>query len=229
LEVNKARLNILLRRPPEAPIQVEDSLRYSHFPLSLGRCMDLGLEHNPEILLGRNQVESSAKNVDVARSELYPQVNLQYTNSSTGNTPRAHGGYASDSSQWSASVVASWNFWDWGRNKAEVEKSKVLLNQSMDALASLEDNTKLEITSNYQSLVSAGRNIDVSAKAVASAAEDLRMVSERYQEQVATNTDVLDSQTRYTQAQFDHFQALYNYNLAWAAIERTLGRRVPPR
>jgi outer membrane protein len=166
--------------------------------------------------------------VDVARSDLYPQITLQYTNFNTGSTPRAHGGYLNDSHNWNVAAVASFNFWEWGRSKAEVEKSKVLLNQAVDALTSLEDNTKLEVTSNYQNLISAGRNIDVSAKAVTSAAEDLRMVTERYQEQVATNTDVLDAQTRYSEAQYDHFQALYNYNLAWAAIERTLGRRVAP-
>jgi outer membrane protein len=228
LEVNKSRLNILLRRPVGAAISVQDNLRYSHFPLTLERCLELGLQNNPEILLGRNQVEASAKNVDLARSDLYPQVSLQYTNQSTGNTPRAHGGYSADSSSWNVAAVASFNFWEWGSTKAEVEKSKVLLNQALDALTSLEDNTKLEITSDYQTLVSAGRNIDVSAVAVTSAAEDLRMVTERYQEQVATNTDVLDSQTRYSEAQYQHFQALYNYNLAWAAIERTLGQRVTP-
>ncbi|MDR2405664.1 MAG: TolC family protein [Deltaproteobacteria bacterium] len=228
VEVNKARLNILLRRPVDAPISVEDNLRYAHFPLTLERCLELGLENNPELLIGRNQVEASAKNVDLARSDLYPQINLQYTNSTTGNTPRAHGGYSSDSSSWNIAAIATWNFWDWGANVSQVEISKIALNQSIDTLIAMEDEIKLQITSNYQNLISAGRNIDVSAKAVASAAEDLRMVTERYQEQVATNTDVLDAQTRYSEAQYEHFSALYNYNLAWAAIERTLGERVSP-
>jgi outer membrane protein len=226
LEVNKARLNILLRRPVDSAIAVKDNLRYTPFPLSLARCLEIGLQTNPEILLGKNTVEASAKNVDLARSDLYPQVSFQYNTVSSGSTMRASGGLGSDPSSWNVQAVASWNFWEWGRSKAEVEKSKVLLNQAVDALASLEDNTELEVTTNYQNLISAARNIDVSAKAVTSAAEDLRMVTERYQEQVATNTDVLDSQTRYSQAQYDHFQALYNYNLAWAALERTLGQRV---
>jgi outer membrane protein TolC len=100
------------------------------------------------------------------------------------------------------------------------------LNQAIDSLTLLEDSIKLQITSNFQNLLSAGRNIDTSAKAVVAAAEDLRMVTERYEQQVATNTEVLDAQTRYSEAQYEHFSALYNYNLAWAAIERTLGQRV---
>ena len=54
------------------------------------------------------------------------------------------------------------------------------------------------------------------------------MVRERYMEQVATNTEVLDAQTRYSNAQYDHYQSLYNYNLAWATLERSLGRQVLP-
>ncbi|MDR1084408.1 MAG: TolC family protein [Deltaproteobacteria bacterium] len=227
LVVNRARMNILLRQPVDADLKITDELKYYKFPLTMDFCMNIGLNDNPEILLGRNQVEQGAKGVDLARSQLYPQIQVTYNNNSTGNTGRASGGWSSNSTSWNIAAVASFNLWEWGKTKAAVEISKVELNRAVNTLTSLEDNTKLEITSNYQSLISAGRNIDVSAKAVESAAEDLRMVTERYQEQVATNTEVLDAQTRYSEAQYEHYQALYNYNLAWAAIERSLGRRVP--
>jgi len=230
LVVAKARLNILLRQQVENPIKVVDILKYTPFPMSMNDCLDTGLADSPELKLGRNQVEVAAKNIDVARSGYYPQLDLVYTHSSMGNSARAHGGWATNGndSGWQMAAMATFNFWEWGRTKAEVEKSKVELNRSINSLTRLEDNTKLEITTNYQNLLSAGKNIDVSAKAVVSAAEDLRMVNERYLEQVATNTEVLDAQTRYSNAQYDHYQALYSYNLAWATLERSLGRQVLP-
>jgi len=224
--VSKAHLNVLLRRPVDAPIDLVDSLRPDPFPLSLSQCLELGLADRPEMKLGRNQVEASARNVDAARSDLYPRVDLGYTHSSYGDTPRAHGGWSGDSSNWNVAAVASFNFWEWGRTKAAIEQSKVDLNRSVNALTSLEDETKLNITAYYHSLVSNGLNIEVAAKAVVSAAEDLRMVNERYMEQVATNTEVLDAQTRYSQAQYDYYRALHTYNLAWATLERSLGRPV---
>jgi outer membrane protein len=228
LEVAKVRLNLLLRQPVENPIEVVDILKYTPFPLGMNECLATGLADSPELKLGRNQVEVAAKNIDVARSGYYPQLDLVYTHSSMGDDSSAHGGWSGNDSGWQVEALASFNFWEWGRTKAEVEKSKVELNRSVNSLTSLEDNTKLEITSNYQSLISAGKNIDVSAQAVVSAAEDLRMVGERYLEQVATNTEVLDAQTRYSNAQYDHYQALYDYNLAWATLERSLGRQVLP-
>lgn len=227
LTVAKTRLNILLRQPLERDVRVVDTLNHAPFPLGLPKCLEISLADSPEMKLGRNQVEVTAKNVDVARSGYYPQVSATYTNRSVGDSPRAHGGWSADDSSWNVGAMANWNFWEWGRTRADVEKSKVELNRAINSLTSLEDSTKLEVTSNYQTLLSAGKNIDVSAQAVESAAEDLRMVRERYLEQVATNTEVLDAQTRYSNAQYDHYQALYNYNLAWATLERSLGRQVP--
>lgn len=194
----------------------------------MNQCLNSSLSTNPELQLARNQVDSAAKTVDATRSEYYPQVGLTYTSGTVGNTAKAHGGWSDNSSNWDVAAVASFNFWEWGRTKARVERSKVELNRSVSSLVNLEDNTKLEITTNYQNLISAAKNIDVSAKAVISAAEDLRTVTERYMEQVATITEVLDAQTRYSEEQFAHYQALFDYNLAWATLERTLGRPVLP-
>ena len=228
LTVARTRMNIMLRQPVDKPVKVVDTLVYTRFPMTLDQCMQYSLSESPEIQLGRNQVENSAKNVDVARSGYYPQLGLTYTNTSTGSTQRSHGGWSNDDAGWNVAAVATFNFWEWGRTKAQVEKSKVELNRSVNDLTALEDNTKLEVTTNYQNLLSAAKNIDVSAKAVVSATEDLRMVRERYMEQVATNTEVLDAQTRYSNAQYDHYYALYDYNLAWATLERSLGRQVLP-
>ncbi|MDR1872405.1 MAG: TolC family protein [Deltaproteobacteria bacterium] len=227
LLVNKANLNILLRRPVEFDVKVRDELKRYKFPLTLDFCLNIGLHDNPEILLARNQVEAGAKNVDVARSALYPQVQLTYSSNSVGDTGKASGGWSANSSSWDIAAVASFNIWEWGKTKAGVEISKVALNQAINSLTSLEDSVKLEIATNYQNLISAGLNIDVSVKAVESAAENLRMVNERFQTGMSPITDVLDSQARYSEAQYEHYQSLYNYNLAWAAIERSLGRRVP--
>lgn len=228
LMVAKAKMNILLRQPVEHPIRLVDALKHNPFPMSMNQCMEVSLAESPEMQLGRNQVEVSAKNVDVARAGYYPQLGVTYTHNSMGDSAKAHGGWSNNDAGWNVAAVATFNFWEWGRTKAQVEKSKVDLNRAANSLTKLEDDTKYNVTSYYQSLLSAGKNIDVSAKAVVSAAEDLRMVRERYLEQVATNTEVLDAQTRYSNAQYDHYNALYNYNLAWATLERSLGREVLP-
>ncbi|MDR1297383.1 MAG: TolC family protein [Deltaproteobacteria bacterium] len=221
LNIAISKLNVLLRRPMGLPLSLKDELSQPRFPMTLDDCLLTGLKDNPEVQLGRNQVEIRTKSVDVARSALYPTVTVNYTNNSTGTT-----GNVSANNQWRMSATANFNVWEWGRARAGVEINKVTLNQAIDNLMALEDNTKLEINTNFLNLVSAASNISVSLKAVELARENLRMVSERYQVQVATNTEVMDAQTLFSTAQYDYYQALYDYNLSWAAIERSMGRSV---
>ena len=53
--------------------------------------------------------------------------------------------------------------------------------------------------------------------------EIFRMNEERYKQQVATSTDVLDAQTLLTQARSNYFNALSEHNIAWARLERAMG------
>jgi outer membrane protein TolC len=49
------------------------------------------------------------------------------------------------------------------------------------------------------------------------------MNEERYKQQVATSTDVLDAQTLLTQARTNYFNALSEHSIAWARLERAMG------
>ena len=60
-------------------------------------------------------------------------------------------------------------------------------------------------------------------KAIEQAEENFRINEERYKERVATSTDVIDAQTLLTRAKSDYYNALSNYNIALAELERSMG------
>ena len=59
---------------------------------------------------------------------------------------------------------------------------------------------------------------------IRAAAETERVVSKRYRQGVATNTEVLDAQLARLQAELDRTRAIANVRLAEARLERALGR-----
>jgi Outer membrane efflux protein. len=63
----------------------------------------------------------------------------------------------------------------------------------------------------------------VTETAIDSAEENFRLNEARYKEQVATTTDVMDAQTLLTQAQINYYNALSDYNIARAQLERAMG------
>lgn len=53
--------------------------------------------------------------------------------------------------------------------------------------------------------------------------ENLRINRDRYQEQVGTATDVIDAQTLLTQVRTEHYQAIYDFEVAVARVKRAQG------
>ena len=86
------------------------------------------------------------------------------------------------------------------------------------------DSIALEVKQNYLNMLTAEKNINVAAKSIEQAEENLRMSEERYKYQVATATDVLDAVTLLAQARTNYFSALADFNIAKAQLERAMGR-----
>ena len=70
----------------------------------------------------------------------------------------------------------------------------------------------------------AEQNIALTNEAVRSAAEDLRVQTERYRAGIATELDLLTSELAYTQTQIGLVGARYNYQLTRAQLETVVGR-----
>ena len=56
------------------------------------------------------------------------------------------------------------------------------------------------------------------------AKENLRINQERYKEQVATTTDVLDAQTLLSRTMTNYYNALYDLKISKASLSRAMGQ-----
>ena len=75
----------------------------------------------------------------------------------------------------------------------------------------------------YLNLRSAEQTIQSTQTAVAQGQESFRIATLRYRAGVGTNLDVLDAETKLTDARNNYVQALYNYNISIAALEQLTG------
>ena len=58
------------------------------------------------------------------------------------------------------------------------------------------------------------------------AKESFRISEERYKEQMATSTDVLDARTLLSKTMTNYYNALYDFKISKAALYRAMGREV---
>lgn len=68
----KARFNTVLRRPVNAPVEVEDILVYRPLEKSLESCLAIARDVRPEVRMYRITVEQAEKSVGLAKGTISP-------------------------------------------------------------------------------------------------------------------------------------------------------------
>jgi outer membrane protein TolC len=223
VELTKARFNTILKRKIFAPVEIVDVLKYQPFEKSVEECFDIALKNRPELKIASLRARQAGKLVNAASSEYFPTLGLVANYGRYGDNPSVAGSDFKDAESWYVMGVASWNFWEWGKTKFRVDASRAKENQALDAQRELSDQIALEIK--YASLIlqEAEKQIAVSQQVIEQAEENFRISEERYKESVATSTEVLDAQTLLTKAKSEYANALGDYNINYAKLQRAMG------
>jgi outer membrane protein len=168
-------------------------------------------------------VKSAEKEVQLARSEYFPNVNVSFNYERVGDDPGVSGSDFEEEDSWNIMASARWTFWQWGKKRQLVREKETKLVQAEDSRIQVEDEISLELKDAFLRLREARDKIGVAEVAVEQAEENFRINAERFKEQVATTTDALDAQTLLTEAKGNYFNALGDYLIAWARLDRAMG------
>jgi len=223
VELAKSRFNTLLRRGINEEVHIKDILDYKPVRLPLTEAFQKAQRNRTEIQEVSLNVLSAEKNVRLSKSSYYPSVSLMGNYQRETDDILLESDPGQDADNWTITLQGEWTFWEWGKKRHDVAAAMARLAKARYLLNEIKDNIQLELKEAYLSLREAEKNIQVAKTAVVQAEENYRMNEERYKQQVATSTDVLDAQTLLTQARANHFNALSDYNISWARLERAMG------
>jgi outer membrane protein len=223
LEITKARFNTILKRKIFTPVAIVDVLKYQPLDKKLEDCLDIAMNNRPELRIATLRTKQAGKLVNVARSEYFPTLSLMANYGRYGSRPDVSGSDYQEAESWYVMAVASWNFWEWGKTKFRVDASRARENQALDTAKELNDQIVLEIKYAYLNLQEAEKQIAVSQQVIEQAEENFRISEERYKERVATSTEVLEAQTLLTKAKSEYANALGDYNINYARLQRAMG------
>ncbi len=223
VDMAKARFNTLLKRRIFEPVEVVDALNYQPLEQSMEECLAIAKQNRPELKVAALKAEQASKAVWMARSELFPSLSLVGNYTRFGDEASVSGSKFQDAESWYVMAVASWNFWEWGKTKFRVDASKARENQAIETSKEVNDQITLEIKNAYLLLREAENQIVVSEKVIEQAEENFRISEERYKERVSTSTEVLDAQTLLTRAKSQYANALGDYNINYAKLQRAMG------
>ena len=225
LDIARAYLNVLLRRPIHQSIEIVDMLDYKPFEFDLDFCIETALEKRIELKMSDIEIEMAEKDILLAKRSYYPTVNLQGSYYRIGDEWYVDGGEdIGEKDTWDISAVASWDVWDWGKTSSGTMEKKSRRSQAMLNRSKTEDSIQFGVTQAYLQMQTSEKNIITVETAIEQAKENVRINEERYKEQVATSTDVLTAQTLYFRTMNNYYRALYDFQIAKASLYREMGQ-----
>ncbi len=124
---------------------------------------------------------------------------------------------------WAAGVQASWDLWTWGTAGYQTSQAQAQLEQAKDALGMLRDGATLEVQQNALLVDKSRERIATADETVKQAEENLRVTNDKYKMGLVLNSEVLDAEVALQQARLTYTQAVVDFELAQAALEKAAG------
>ena len=124
---------------------------------------------------------------------------------------------------WDVGVSVQMDIWNWGATVDKTDQAKAQLEEAKDSYKIIKDNIVLEVNSNYLNLEQSKDKIAVAEESVSQAKENYRVTNETFKKGLALNSDLLDSEVALLQANTNYIQALVDYELAKARLEKSIG------
>ena len=218
-DVAVANLNNFIGLPADTVIRPQDTLTYRRYDLKLGDCTAYALENRADAAMADYAVKRAESAKKSAKSGWYPSVNASISKGHTNENLVSK----KVTDQWSIGFSASWDIFDGGITRAQVNQADAELTRAQEVAAQTREQIQLEVQSAFLDLHAAERNIGTTQAAVVLGEENYKIAQVRYAAGVGTNLDVMDASRKLTEARSNYFTALYNYNTAKASLDRYMG------
>lgn len=219
--VAESNLNNILGLPLETKLNLADhQLPFDTYNISLQEATDYAMKYRPEVLQAAIAVQEAERNIDIADAGNKPTVAITGGNDWADNT---FPGIDANKRSWKVAAGVTYNFYDGGATKAKVNQAKQDLLVARETEQKTREAVQLEVKQAYLNIRSAAQKIEETQTVVDQARENYRIQNIRYQAGVGINLDVLDAQLSLNEAQVNHIQALYDYNVGIAKLEQVMG------
>ncbi|MHB1460523.1 MAG: TolC family protein [Armatimonadota bacterium] len=170
----------------------------------------------PDVKSAQVSVALSNKSITLQKTGLSPTASITGASSYNFN-PSA---MSTDNYSWQAAVTLSIPLSDGGATKARVRQAQANAQSSMSSLDRTLLNVSNELRTIALNLQDAALRTQTTEHAVALAIDALDIAKERYGAGIAVQVEVSNAQSQLTQARFNYVNALFDYALSYAQLEK---------
>ena len=218
IATRKEQLNSLMGRDLRTEFSVSPVPEAAGIEKDLEAARRLALEQRPEATQARLRVRQAEYDRRAKKSEYIPDLSLSFSYVS----PIGYGSLV-PSNIASVGLLFTWEPFDWGKKKHELSEKSRVIEQAELALHEAEDQIALDVGSKFRTLEETHQLIVVSRLGQETEREKLRVMNNRYKQDVSLFEDLLQARASLAEADSQYQQALLNYWTARADFEKALG------
>ncbi|MGQ9488106.1 MAG: TolC family protein [Armatimonadota bacterium] len=220
LQLAKAAFNNVLGRRVDEPVELLPGDEPLPQQVDFAQCLQEALNHRPEVVQASLGVSLAEKQVTAARRDILPTLVVRgqwdFNLKTSTFQPRE--------SSFTTIAALQFKIWDSGQTRGRVEQARADVDKAKIAVENVREGIALEVRNAYLNLQEAREKVSTAEKGVQAATESLRVARVRYEAGVSTQLELSDAELAYTQAEQNLVNARYDLLIAWARLEKALGR-----
>jgi outer membrane protein len=215
LDIARAHYNQLLNR--NLADEVRLAPRFPETPQgTLSELNNSALTQRPELIVLAQQIEALEQQAQSVKAGTLPQVAVN------GGYQYQENRYQVSQGLWMVNVGMQWKLFDGSTRHSSdaINRQAISLKEQRDDLGSI---ISLQVRQAWLDIQEAKKRIEVTQQAIAQADENMKVTTDRYQQGLSTNTEVLKAEDLRTKTHDNFNNASYDAALASLRLRRAVG------
>jgi outer membrane protein len=218
LRLGTANLNNAMGVPDAPEYMLEDNLLFRKYDITFEDALTIASQNRPDLQSIVAKKQAAEQTIELARKGYYPALTGNAAYNWTGDKfPLEHG--------WNAGATLSFPLFSGYLTKYQVEEAKANLNVLTANEESVRQTVFLDVRQAYLNLRDAEERVPVAELTVKQAEENFELANGRYTAGVGNPIEVTDASVALSNAKTAYTQALYDYKVAQAGLEKAMGTR----
>jgi outer membrane protein TolC len=181
------------------------------------------MNERPDMHAMEWRLRASQAGITAAQSGWLPQVFLSGNYYYSRPNQRIFPAQDQFKDTWDLGVNLQFDIWNNLTTVYQTAQAQSQYEQAKDAFAMLKDGVTLEVTQNYLNVRQVKQKIQLAQLGVEQSDENLRVAQETFKAGLTTNSELLDAEVGQLQSKIQLLQALVEYELAQAKLEKSVG------
>ncbi|HTN44939.1 MAG TPA: TolC family protein [Flavipsychrobacter sp.] len=218
-ELSSINMNLMLGLPENTMLVAEsDAMNQTMDAGTFENWQTIALQHRTDAAALQYREKAAGAGVKAAKGDYFPNIAL------TGGYIAAHiPNFITLTNALNGGVGFSYSPSSLWKNGAKVAQAKAQLEQVQINRGILSDAIRLQVAQAYQSYLSMVKKLDVYEKAVQQASENYRITKNKYDNSLATTTDLLDADVAQLQAKINQTNGKADAMVAYKKLLQTTG------